>query len=145
MHITEIVFAINAHVSAEGTGSNNDRFLGRSVRSGLPNSVNPKLDTEKLVHKRILKKNITVSNRSSHLSVAPRLHWAYVYATGYSPRTQEEDVRRDLEANLERRIGKRCCVIVEKLTSKYKPHTTYSSFRVSVRIYKSKVLLESSL
>ena len=91
------------------------------------------------------KKSITGSNRSSPLSVAPRLHWAYVYATGYDPRTHEEDVRRDLEDNLERRIGKRCCVIVDKLTSKYKTHTTYSSFRVSVRIFKSEVLLESSL
>ena len=54
LHISEIVFAINAHVSAEGTGSNNDRFLGRSVHSSLPNSVNPKMNTEELIHKRIL-------------------------------------------------------------------------------------------
>ena len=44
----EITFAINAHVSSEGIGSNNDRFLGRSVRSKLPNSVKPKLSMEEL-------------------------------------------------------------------------------------------------
>ena len=54
LHISEIVFAINSHMSQEGTGSNNDRFLGRSVRSGLPTSVDPSLDTEKLIHKRIM-------------------------------------------------------------------------------------------
>ena len=51
LHISEIVFAINAHVSAEGTGSNYDHFLGRSVQSGLPNNVKPKLDTEEFIHK----------------------------------------------------------------------------------------------
>ena len=91
------------------------------------------------------KKSITGSNKSSPLSVTPRLHWAYVYATGYSPRTHEEVVRRDLEANIERRIGKKACVIVEKLTSKYRPNTSYSSFRISVRISNSGILLERSL
>ena len=91
------------------------------------------------------KKSITGSNKSSPLSVTPRLHWAYVYATGYSPRTQEEDVRRDLEANIQRRIGKKTVVIVEKLTSKYRPNPSYSSFRISVRIFNSEILLERSL
>ena len=91
------------------------------------------------------KKSITGSNRSSPLSVTPRLHWSYIYATGFSPSTHEDDVRRDLEANIERRIGKRTCVIVEKLVSKYKPNTRYSSFRVSVRIFNSEILMESSL
>ena len=36
LHLAEITFAINSHVSSEGSGSNNDRFLGRSVRSRLP-------------------------------------------------------------------------------------------------------------
>ena len=45
LHLAEICFAINSHVSAEGSGSNNERFVGRSVRAQVPNSVNPKLNT----------------------------------------------------------------------------------------------------
>ena len=60
-------------MSAEGTGSNNDRFLGRSVRSGLRNSVNQKLDTEKYIHKRILnhKKQIKNKNKTNKLIYKP--------------------------------------------------------------------------
>ena len=53
LHLSEITFAINAHISAEGTGNNNDRFLGRSLHTKLPNSVNPKMNTEELIYKRI--------------------------------------------------------------------------------------------
>ena len=49
LHLAEITFAINSHVSAEGSCSNNDWFLGRSVRTRVPNSVNPKLNTEELI------------------------------------------------------------------------------------------------
>ena len=68
LHIAEIV-------SAEGTGSNNDSFLGRSVRSGLPNSVNPKLDKEKLIHKRILnhQKRIKIKIKQINLSTSQEI------------------------------------------------------------------------
>ena len=48
---SEIAFAINSHISQEGSGSNNDRFLGRSVRTRIPNSVNPQLNIEELIKK----------------------------------------------------------------------------------------------
>ena len=53
LRLAEIAFAINSHVSQEGSDSNNDRFLGRSVRTRIPNSVNPQLNIEELIQKRI--------------------------------------------------------------------------------------------
>ena len=50
-----IAFAINSHVSQEGTGSNNDRFLRRSVRTRIPNSVNTQLNIDELIERRIQK------------------------------------------------------------------------------------------
>ena len=53
LQLMEICMAINSHVSMEGSGSNNDRFLGRSVRSFLPNSVDPTLNSKELIERRI--------------------------------------------------------------------------------------------
>ena len=58
-HITklglqELVFQINSNISAEMTGSANDRFLLRSVRnSNIPNSINNDVDPGKLINRRI--------------------------------------------------------------------------------------------
>ena len=41
LFLKEIVFKINSMVSQEMTGSANDRFLKRSIRSLLPNSIDP--------------------------------------------------------------------------------------------------------
>ena len=49
----EICMALNSHVSMEGSGSNNDRFMGRSARSFLPNSVDPTLNSKDLIERRI--------------------------------------------------------------------------------------------
>ena len=51
----EIAFAINSHVSQEGTGSNNDRFLRCSVRTRIPNSINTYLNIDELIERRIQK------------------------------------------------------------------------------------------
>ena len=56
-HITklglkEIVFQINSNISAEMTGSANDRFLMRSVRnSNIPNSINNDVDPSMLIRR----------------------------------------------------------------------------------------------
>jgi len=42
-HLEEITFAINDTASSEGTGSANKRFFGKSIRSRIPNSVNPEI------------------------------------------------------------------------------------------------------
>lgn len=53
LQLMELCFAINFHVSIKGSGSNNERFLGRSVRTRVPNSINPNLNTRELIEKRI--------------------------------------------------------------------------------------------
>ena len=53
LQLAEICFAINSHVSMEGSGSNNERFLGRSVRTRVPNSINTNLNTGELIKKLI--------------------------------------------------------------------------------------------
>ena len=45
LQLMEICFAINSHISMEGSRSNNECFLGRSVRTCVPNSINPNLNT----------------------------------------------------------------------------------------------------
>ena len=37
LQLSELTFVINSHVQHDECGSNNNRFLDRSVRSGLPN------------------------------------------------------------------------------------------------------------
>ena len=54
LFLKEIVFEINSTVSQEMTGSANDRFLNRSVRSLLPNSIDPNLNPKELIKRRIL-------------------------------------------------------------------------------------------
>ena len=39
----------------EGSGSNNERVLGHYVRTRVPNSINPNLNTRELIKKRIEK------------------------------------------------------------------------------------------
>ena len=64
----EIVFQINSNISAEMTGSANDRFLMRSVRnSNIPNSINNQLDPKMLIKRRIEnhEKRIKNENKSN--------------------------------------------------------------------------------
>ena len=49
LFLREIIFGINSTVSQEMTGSANDRFMGRSIRSLLPNSIDPNLNSEELI------------------------------------------------------------------------------------------------
>ena len=49
LHLDEIVFGINSTTSQEATGSANDRFMGRSTRTLLPNSYNPELKPGELI------------------------------------------------------------------------------------------------
>ena len=66
--LKEIVFQINSNISAEMTGSANDRFLMRSVRnSNIPNSINNQLDPSMLIKRRIenCEKRIKNENKSN--------------------------------------------------------------------------------
>merc|ERR1712215_201306 len=69
LHLNELLFAINTTISKEGTGSPADRFFGRSIRSKLPNSVDPGIKSDKLIEKRIEKhdERITKKNKTNKI------------------------------------------------------------------------------
>ena len=50
--LKEIIFQINSNISQDMTGSANDRFLMRSVRSNMPNSINNKIKPQELINRR---------------------------------------------------------------------------------------------
>ena len=53
IHLDKMVFGINSTTSQEATESANDRFMGRSIHTLLPNSYNLELKTGELIEKRI--------------------------------------------------------------------------------------------
>ena len=69
LYLKEIIFGINSTTSQEATGSANDRFMGRSIRSLLPNSYDPNLNTGNLIKRRIEnhEKRITKKNKTNKI------------------------------------------------------------------------------
>ena len=63
-HLEEMTFAINDTASSEGTGSANERFFGRSIRSRIPNSVNPEIKSSELINTRIDKHETGIKNKN---------------------------------------------------------------------------------
>merc|ERR1712208_46394 len=63
-HLDEITFAINDTASSEGTGSANDRFFGRSIRSRMPNSVNPEIKSAELINIRVEKHDDRIKRKN---------------------------------------------------------------------------------
>ena len=72
---------INSTVSQEMTGSANDRFLNRSIRSLLPNSIDPNLNPKELIRKRILNHEHRIKNKNKNNKV--------IYDIGARVRLQE--------------------------------------------------------
>merc|ERR1712030_205631 len=69
LFLREIVFKINSTVSQEMTGSANDRFLNRSIRSLLPNSIDPNLNPKELIERRILNHEHRITNKNKNNKV----------------------------------------------------------------------------
>ena len=69
LNLKEIIFEINSTVSQEMTGSANDRFLMRSVRALLPNSIDPQLDPKELIRRRILNHEGRIKNKNRNNKV----------------------------------------------------------------------------
>ena len=82
-----MVFEINSTVSQEMTGSANDRVLMRSVRSLLPNSIDPQLEPKELIRRRILNHEGKIKNKNRNNKV--------IYKVGSRVRLQ--DVKRKLK------------------------------------------------
>ena len=77
--LDEQIFAVNAKVDGV-TGSNNSRFYGRGVRSGLPNSLDRLVDWKQDIEKRgeikerqYLKKERTVGKLTYEMGESVRL------------------------------------------------------------------------
>merc|ERR1712030_248531 len=81
LFLRAIVFEINSTVSQEITGSANDRFLNRSIRSLLPNSIDPNLNPKELIKKRILNLEHRIKNKNKNNKV--------IYDIGARVRLQE--------------------------------------------------------
>merc|ERR1712055_1220911 len=69
MDLKEIIFQINSNISQEMTGSANDRFIMRSVRSCMPNSINPQLDPQMLINRRIANHEGRIKNKNRNNKV----------------------------------------------------------------------------
>ena len=66
LHLDAMVFGINSTTSQEATGSANDRFMGRSIRTLLPNSYNPELKPGELIEKRITNHERRITKKNSN-------------------------------------------------------------------------------
>merc|ERR1712236_134225 len=64
LDLKEIIFQINSNISQEMTGSANDRFLMRSVRSCMPNSINHQSDPQMLINRRIANPEGRIKNKN---------------------------------------------------------------------------------
>merc|ERR1711984_67170 len=73
LFLREIIFEINSMVSQEMTGSANDRFLNRSIKSLLPNSIDPNLQPKELITRRILNHENRIKNKNSNNKVGARV------------------------------------------------------------------------
>ena len=62
-HLDQITFTINSTASIEGTGSANECFFGRSIRSRMPNSVNPEIKSAELINKRVERHDNRIKGR----------------------------------------------------------------------------------
>ena len=85
---------------------------------------------------------ITGSNNKSSLSNSPKPHMAKMFATHYRSGTVPEDVKRDLETNLQRKTGKVYSVQVEELPTRY---NSYCSFRISCLCVNSEIFMDNKL
>ena len=81
---------MNSTISQEMTGSANDRFLMRSVRALLPNSIDPQLDPKELIRRRILNHEGKIKNKNQNNKV--------IYKVGSRVRLQ--DVKSKLFSTL---------------------------------------------
>ena len=82
------------------------------------------------------------SNSNSTLAVAPRPHLAKVFASGFSPGTNPNNIKKDLEENIIKNTGKPHVIQIEKLPTRY---DTYSSFKISCHCIDSNIFMDSRI
>ena len=82
------------------------------------------------------------SNSNSALAVAPRPHLAKVFASGFSPGTNPNNIKKDLEENIFKLTGKSYAIKIEKLQTRF---DTYSSFKISCHCTDSNIFMNSQI
>ena len=81
--------------SSQGTESPADRFFGRSLRTRLPNSVNPEIKSDELIKRRITKHDARIKNKNKRNKI--------LYKIGERVRLQNVATRDwDLKGTIER-------------------------------------------
>ena len=69
--LKEVIFQINSNVSQDMTGSANDRFLLRSVRGDMPNSINHSIKPQELIERRIYNHEKRMKGKNKNKSEYP--------------------------------------------------------------------------
>ena len=69
--LKEVIFQINSNVSQDMTGSANERFLLRSVRGDMPNSINHEIKPQELIQRRIENHEKRIKGKNKNKSVYP--------------------------------------------------------------------------
>ena len=82
------------------------------------------------------------SNSNSSLAVAPRPHLAKVFASGFTPGTNPDNIKKDLEENIQKITGKQYAVQIETLNTRF---DTYSSFKISCYCIDSNIFMNSQI
>ena len=82
------------------------------------------------------------SNSNSSLAVAPRPHLAKVFASGFTPGTNPDNIKKDLEENILKMTGKQYAIQIEKLVTRF---DTYSSFKISCYCIDSNIFMNSHI
>ena len=82
------------------------------------------------------------SNPNSSLAVAPRPHLAKVFASGFIPGTNPDNIKKDLEENIMKTTGQQYDIQIDKLTTKYE---YYSSFKISCYCIDSNIFMNSNI
>ena len=69
--LREVIFQINQNIAQDMTGSANERFLLRSVRGDMPNSINNEIKPLELIHRRIMSHENRIKGKNKNKSIYP--------------------------------------------------------------------------
>ena len=69
--LREVIFQINQNIAQDMTGSANERFLLRSVRGDMPNSINNEIKPLELIHRRIISHENRIKGKNKNKSIYP--------------------------------------------------------------------------
>ena len=116
----------------------------RSVTNNTHGYYNNYRDNLGGPHKQSRARSNTIkgSNSNSSLAVAPRPHLEKVFASGFIPGTNPNNIKKDLEENIYKYTGKQYGIQIEKLPTRLE---FYSSFKISCYCIDSDIFMNSNI